>query len=232
MKNSLLLLFALISFAAFSQTEPGVILKGTKLFSGGFCFDSESDDEKSTGNTSMYKTSNSLIAVYGGYALSDNNVVGLGVSFDANKTQNKSEQTGPFGTFNTDNINKTNTFSIVPFYRRYYFCSPAFALVGTAKLPIGFSNESEQSLVSSSDPSQGTVTVDYPGHTSIGLWIAPSFMWIPSGKWSLEASVGQIGFATSSGSGEVSGQNVDYSSFDFIAKVYLLNPFIAFALYL
>ena len=130
-----------------------------------------------------------------------------------------------------DNTYKGNTFSLIPFYRRYHFCSPQFALVGTAKLPIGFSNESEEYLTDPFDPSQGTDLIEYPSHTSIGFYVVPSFMWMPNRNWSLEASVGSIGFNSSSGSGDVNGTTIDYSAFQFIAKLYLLNPFIAFSYY-
>ncbi len=229
MKKSLLLLFALASFTAFSQTEKGVILKGTKLLSGGFCIETSSDEESSQFYSEESRMSEVLLAVYGGYAISDNNVVGLGLSYNSYTNAYKSSQSG--GSFQQDNENKTSTISIVPFYRRFYFCSPEFALVGTAKLPIGFANESEQRLQNPTDPSQGTELIEYPGHMSFGLWLAPSFLWMPSEYWSIEGSVGRVGFVTSSGSGDVQGENVDYSSFEFVAKIYLLNPFIAFTYY-
>ena len=60
MKKFLLVLFTMFCFTAFSQNEGGVIPKGSKLVSGGFCFDTDSDKE----STSFYSMNMPLAAYF------------------------------------------------------------------------------------------------------------------------------------------------------------------------
>ena len=205
--------------------ETGVIQQGRWLTSGVLCYDSDSEDENTSAGTSETSWNTGKLGLYGGYAFSDNQVVGLGVGYESYTNKFMSED--PTGSFFSDNVTKENTFSISPFYRYYKWCGEEFAFVGTAKLPIGFTNESYKSLNDPSDPGQGSSTVDYPSHTSFGLWIIPSFMWMPDENWSIEAGIGQLGFSTSS----ASENGEEYSGFQMSAKVDLFSPMFVFSYY-
>lgn len=224
MKNLAVMFLVVASIGCYAQNEKGQISAGRWLASGIFCYDSESDKRELV-TTSESGSSTGKISLYGGYAFADNQVAGLGIGYESTTSTFMTED--PSSTFFTDNTDRSSTFSISPFYRYYQWCSPEFAFVGTAKLPLGFTNSSSERLVNPSDPGEGTTTIDDPSHTSFGVWIVPSFMWMPDENWSVEIGLGRLGFNSSSAS---EGDD-KYSSFEFSGKVDLLSPSFAVGYY-
>jgi hypothetical protein len=225
MKRLLVLIMAMSVSGLFAQ---GVIEQGRWVTTGVLCYDSESDEEKNDVFTSEDSWNIGKLGVYGGYAFADNQVVGLGVGYESSVSKTMRTPVDPnFGGFYQDDTYREGTFSISPFYRYYKWCGEDFAFVGTAKLPIGFTNESFEDLNDSSDPNQGKTKTEYPSHTSFGVWIVPTFMWMPDENWSIEAGIGQLGFTTSSASGD----GEEYSSFQFSGKIDLFSPMFMFSYY-
>lgn len=216
MKKLICVFLAGTAFSLSAQDPKlGQIDAGRWLASGGICFDSQNSTFESGSNSFESNDGFFKADIYGGYAFAENQVVGLGLGYTSAKSTNVLDEEFLF-----------NEVRLTPYYRRYKWCSEEFALVGTAKLPIGLRNSSRM-ILDPSNPSEFIEDED-PTSTSVGFWITPSFMWMPDNNWSLEAGVGSLGF-----SNVTQTDDNDNKSTDFLlqAKLDLFNPWLAFAYY-
>lgn len=224
MKSKLLTFaFLIASTAGFAQI-PG----GTWFASGGICFDNSKSVNPTFNGTDYTDLEDSFtrfqLKLGAGYAFTENQAIGLGFGLDNSKSTNQSF-TGQPSTVIETRIDKDNDFFIAPFYRYYYFCAPQFAIIGQVHIPIVFTG-GEQSF--EYDDGSSTIVNEQPNGIGIGGWVTPSFAWFPKSTWSLEASIGQLGFYTE-------GYNDDndnrYSTSDFSAKLWLFQPTLSFTYY-
>lgn len=222
--KSKLLVFVLFaaSTAAFAQI-PG----GTWFASGGICFDNSKSTNPTFNGTDFTDLENSTtqfqLKLGAGYTFKENHSAGLGFGID--NTKNVNESLSQPGSVLVTRTNKTNSFFVAPFYRYYYFCAPQLAIIGQVHIPIVFSGGEQVTDFSDNTPSTRN---ESPGSFGIGGWVTPTFAWFPKNTWSLEASIGQVGFYNE---GYKDDNDNRHSDSDFTAKLWLFQPTLAFTYY-
>jgi hypothetical protein len=148
------------------------LAKGDLFLGGGFSLSTES---QSTGSSKAEKNNTFSVTPYVGYLLNEQWAVGGRLGYYSSRTEE-----GPT-TF------KTGVFSLGPFARRYFKLSDQCLIAINGGLTFG----------------RGTNTYTYSGNGSytsqnkfseLNLNIYPAFVFFPSPKWSIEASIGNINY--------------------------------------
>ncbi len=223
MKSSAFCLFSVLSCTIAIAQVP----QGSLMLSGGLCYDQDRSIQPYFNGTDYTdletKESEFGLAVGVGYAFADNHLAGLKLDYGLTSVQ---EDNFNFTSQVIDTyLNKGNSVSIAPMYRYYHPCSPKFAVVGELSIPFSFHGGT-----SSIELGEGTnpPDIELPNRSGFGAWITPSFAWFPTGNWSLEASIGKIGYSMESYTDDLDNE---FSNSSLGAKLWTLKPRFSFSYY-
>lgn len=222
MKTTVITLaLSLMCSLAFAQIPPS-----TWMIIAGICYDNDQSTDYGyypLGNEYIeLQNSNSTFALKGGlgYTFAENQMAGLKLGYEVNRSID--EQLVP-GTDEIVTFTDTDTrFMIAPFYRYYYFCAPTLAFIGQVRVPIVMTGG--QSEVEGPNPSSNEI----PSGFGIGAWLNPKLAWFPKDNWSVEASVGRLGYYTE-GYDDANNNRITNSSFS--AKLWMFQPRLAVSYY-
>jgi len=194
-------------FQSFAQLSQGSIVVGGNLsFSAG-----SSKTEYSNSTVDGPKTVNFSIMPNAEYFLTENFSAGIGMGYSLVKNTSKST--------NTETVNKTGSFQISPFVRKYFPLGDKAFFYGQVGADFGFGKTTNESKT-------GNITVSSESkNQQISLGITPGFRYNVTEKIGLEAGIGFIGFNHSVNSSGSGNNKVDHisNSFQFqIAPNYLV----------
>ncbi|MFB6306232.1 MAG: outer membrane beta-barrel protein [Flavobacteriales bacterium] len=186
--STLLLLVVLISGFAVKQSK-AQFSSGDMILGGDINF-STSSSESTTGTTTRDKggTTSFEIAPRGGYFVSDNLAVGLGIGFKSRSSE--SPQFDPnTGETSLETDGESSEFNLNPFARYYSSFSDKAGLFVDGGFTFGFGSEWG---------SMGRGTEDNQASTSnFSIGVSPGGFVMLGDKFSLEAKVGFIGYNSS-----------------------------------
>lgn len=139
MKSFLTLFVLFISISTFSQEEKKTFLieKGTKALEGNFSIGSSSNEFNSDFANSESTGFNITISPRFGYAIQDNLILGLQLSYahSNSDTDNSGQQA------NSIDYSRTNTYGIAPYIKKYFSLSETFAFHLQGELNFLFGND-------------------------------------------------------------------------------------------
>ncbi|NJK94750.1 MAG: porin family protein [Bacteroidales bacterium] len=134
------------------------------------------------------------------YFISDNFSAGLGLGYSLYKK--KTEST------NSETINKTKTFTISPFVKKYFALGEHAYFFGKAQADFGFGKDIDEYK-------SGTVTTSVEEHQSVfRIGVIPGFRYNITDKFGIEAGIGFFGFSNTvntSGSGNNEKKDINSS---------------------
>lgn len=176
--------------------------QGSMTLGGNFGY-SSSKSENAYGNTD-YTSSSFQVSPKAGYFIMDNLEVGLELGIS----------TGKSGLDGFDPT-KTNSFSVGPYARYYKFTSnDRFAFTGA----LGFSFGSGKSSTGNSENKTG----------SMGISIAPGFVYFLTERWGLDFQLDGIGFSSYDPNKDVDNNNQK----EFTFNISSLSPTLGFRYYI
>ena len=174
--------------------------QGSMTLGGNFGYSSS----KSEGFYGVYTSSSFQVSPKAGYFIMDNLEVGLGFGIS----------TGKSGLDGFDPT-KTNSFSVGPYARYYKFTSnDRFAFTGA----LGFSFGSGKSSTGNSENKTG----------SMGISIAPGFVYFLTERWGLDFQLNGIGFSSYDPNKDVDNNNQK----EFTFNISSLSPTLGFRYYI
>jgi hypothetical protein len=179
MKEKLIILFLLLSpVIASAQFTKGQVFLGGSLSLG---LDYQHYTVSPTQNTTQGKNNSFTISMTGGYFL--NQKVAVGINIGYSKLFSESDWTTGFQN------SKANSFTTGLFTRYYIPLSKSFYFAVQGKIYFDRENGANTAL------NNGTMSVDQISDSySLGLTVNPIFIFFPSSKWSIEGSVGSLGY--------------------------------------
>jgi len=205
MKKLPLLLFLALPLLTSAQFSKGNVFLGGSLSVAILNSDVATSNSKQTMN-------NFGISPTIGYFLNEKMALGAALSY-SNSLNQFDSKVSP----NTTKI-ETNSFGINPYFRLYKPLSSSiyFALQG------GLSFARSTSTVTAGPPQIVTETPSY----SLGANLRPIFIFFPSPKWGVEASIGSLGYNYMkylADAGSVSSFGVNAGTFSFGVSYYFLK---------
>ncbi len=169
--------FAAGIFAANAQTSQGTISVGGEI---GFSSTSNSRKDEVGGTTTKIDgTSFTRFTILPTvqYFIIDRLSVGLKVGYSSLSSNNNA----------TPNVKTTSgAFEIMPFGRYYYMLDEKVGFFGQVGVPLSFGTNKSESTTGS------TTTTSENSTSSLGIQLAPGFIFFPSKKIGLELSLGNI----------------------------------------
>ncbi|RIJ42440.1 outer membrane beta-barrel protein [Pontibacter oryzae] len=171
------------SYGAFAQTSAGSI-----ELSGSLGFSSDNIDNGSQNNNET-KISSFSIGPSVGYFFADNLAAGISLSYGYNNYNASSLVYTGSGYMEVDQTNKTNSYSIAPYIKKYYTLSDKVAVSVSGS--VGFS--------------KSKYTTDYDSYyldqeyTTNGLrvGVSPGITFFPTPKIGISASFGSLAYSRS-----------------------------------
>jgi hypothetical protein len=186
MKKILVLFLVALPFFANAQLTKGVVYLGGTITTSLQSSDYHLPASPYTFNTT---TNNTLsISPSIGFILSDRFALGASLNYTSSLMKQESPPNNSTYTFLK---NETNGFGIGPFGRLYFPLSSSayFALQGSLNFFRGNTN-----LTTSSNISVSSSTPPNNDYYTLGLNFKPVFLFFPSPKWGVEASIGNLGY--------------------------------------
>lgn len=182
------LLISGLTVAQTDQTDRLIIEKGTWNVTGSVSLRSDAIDFEGDSFSNSSDFNSFAFNPLGGYALSNNFIVGLGLGYV--RGSNEDDNTDSGGSI-TEFESETTTYSIFPYARKFFSVSPNFAffLQGEARYS-DISNESDRTF-------DGTTTNSNSDGESWFFGIRPGITYFVSKRFALEANLGTLGYTTS-----------------------------------
>lgn len=172
MKKYLFTVLTLIPLLASGQ-----FIKGDKFIGGSFRLSSQTPTKSNQGST--YEVNEFSITPFMGFLIKENFAVGGQIGYSKFYTKYIDQ---PF-----EREYNSNGFTIGAFSQRYFSISDKFVFAINANLFFKRGTESETYV------SSETITQNY----QIGTSLVPTFIFFPTPKWGLEASIGALSYTYS-----------------------------------
>ena len=199
------LLISGLTVAQTDQTDRLIIEKGTWNVTGSVTFRSDAIDSEGDSFSNSNDFNSFTFSPSGGYALSNNFIVGLGLGYARGTNEdNNTDSEGLISEFESE----TTTYSIFPYARKFFSVSPNFAffLQGEARYS-NTSNESDRTF-------DGTTTNASSDGESWFFGIRPGVTYFVSKRFALEANLGTLGYTTTNNERDNSSGNTTESDFN------------------
>lgn len=185
-KTIFTILVALFAVAVSAQTEKensAQLAQGDSFITGGLNF-SVNNPERTADNTTTEQPSTTEFGanLYGGYFMSENLVLGIGLGFDSYKWKDDAEE-------DYEETETRSLFTIAPSLRFYNHLNEKLSLYGDLGVGLGFGKYKVETT-------QGGTTTTEPETdlTSMRIGLTPGFNYMMSDKIGLELRYGFIGY--------------------------------------
>ena len=180
---------------AFSLSSSAQIEQGRIMLGGSLGFSSSTSETDAGGTTADGPESSGFeIMPYGGYFITDNIAVGLGVGYSSSTTDDQTTET------------EMSAFNVEPFARYYMNMGDRFYMF--AHLGIPFES-------GTSETTTGGVTADGPETTSFGVGITPGLSYFVSDNVVIEAAFGFLGYTSDVSELDAGGVTTETTSSSF-----------------
>ena len=168
------LLTLMMFIGLFSQAQIGMWLGGTVGFG--------SSSEKDGMSSSAY-----IFGPSAGYMLGEKAAVGLNLNFMGTTMKQNN---------NSEDVSKSTSYEIQPFFRYYFAGTGGFKFFGDAKVGFGGGN-------TTFEDNTGAAKTEFKS-SNFGIELAPGVQYWFNDSWSMAASVGVLGFGSTT-----NGTNLD-----------------------
>lgn len=193
MKKKLLIasIMMLTSVFAYSQIE-----QGTMYLGGSFNLSTSTYKIKAGGETTDGpKTFSFGLTPIGGYFVSENFMVGMGLGYTSVKTTLIENGSGQFPT-TTKTVETNGMFNIVPMARYYMFPSKRIGFFVQGSFTAGFGKDKLKVTQTMMVPDTTITTTDDAKTSGIVVAIRPGLVFLVGDKFAFEAAFGGLYFQT------------------------------------
>lgn len=192
-----LLLTGAVALFGLSQAQ---IAKGTMYVSGQIDY---SHTERNEVNGTFNKLNNNIkedavkVIPAVGYFVDTNLAIGLGLGYKSTVNKYKVENPGFSNLLDMKEID--NAFVVAPFVRKYWTLSDKLYFFGQLQIPLEFGQEKFDwnNDAVGGDPIMTPSFSTKNNYTKIGVNIKPGLDYFLNKNWSIEATVGELGYNTS-----------------------------------
>lgn len=198
MKKNITLFIVVLPYFAFAQFSKGQVYLGGSLGVSLYNYDVPAVSPTSPGSNNKIN-SFSLLPVVGIF-LNEKVAVGGGVGYTSSKYE--------YDVTNFSSISSSKGITVSSFTRYYIPISSSVYFTGHGE--VSFTRANQKDIQNSG--TQGTTTQEHPSYT-IGVALKPVFIFFPTNKWSIEASVGSLGYSYQRNLPNVSSTSSAYLNF-------------------